>query len=111
MVTLTNKAVTTKLKRFIILCDAGTGMVATNSIAQRTGNISCGTSVFLMVVLEKALSRLHTEVDMVTTPDASPVAMVHSNNGASEVDAWVGMFVEFAKLNYEIGRASCRERV
>lgn len=78
--------------------DAGTGMVATNSIAQRTGNISCGTSVFLMVVLEKALSGLHTEVDMVTTPDASPVAMVHSNNGASEVDAWVGMFVEFAKL-------------
>ncbi|WP_115728129.1 xylulokinase [Actinomyces culturomici] len=78
--------------------DAGTGMVATNSVAQRTGNISCGTSVFLMVVLEKALERLHTEVDMVTTPDGSPVAMVHSNNGASEIDAWVAMFVEFAKL-------------
>lgn len=78
--------------------DAGTGMVATNSVAKRTGNISCGTSVFLMVVLEKALTRLHTEVDMVTTPDGSPVAMVHSNNGASEIDAWVSMFVEFAKL-------------
>ncbi|WP_022867204.1 xylulokinase [Schaalia vaccimaxillae] len=78
--------------------DAGTGMVATNSVAQRSGNISCGTSVFLMVVLEKALERLHTEIDMVTTPDGSPVAMVHSNNGASEIDAWVSMFVEFAKL-------------
>lgn len=78
--------------------DAGTGMVATNSVAQRTGNISCGTSVFLMIVLEKALERLHTEVDMVTTPDGSPVAMVHSNNGASEIDAWVAMFVEFSKL-------------
>lgn len=78
--------------------DAGTGMVATNAVARRSGNISCGTSVFLMVVLERALARLHTEVDMVTTPDGSPVAMVHSNNGASEIDAWVGMFVEFAKL-------------
>lgn len=78
--------------------DAGTGMVATNSVAQRTGNISCGTSVFLMIVLEKALKRLHTEVDMVTTPDGSPVAMVHSNNGSSELDEWVGMFVEFAQL-------------
>lgn len=78
--------------------DAGTGMVATNSVAQRSGNISCGTSVFLMVVLEKALDNLHTEIDMVTTPDGSPVAMVHSNNGASEIDAWVAMFVEFVKL-------------
>lgn len=78
--------------------DAGTGMVATNSVAQRTGNISCGTSVFLMIVLEKALERLHTEVDMVTTPDGSPVAMVHSNNGTSEIDEWVSMFVDFARL-------------
>ncbi|QPK81386.1 ATPase [Schaalia sp. ZJ405] len=78
--------------------DAGTGMVATNSVAQRTGNISCGTSVFLMVVLEKALKNLHTEIDMVTTPDGSPVAMVHSNNGASEIDAWVEMFAKFAEL-------------
>ncbi|MDC4232352.1 FGGY-family carbohydrate kinase [Actinomyces sp. B33] len=78
--------------------DAGTGMVATNSVGQRTGNISCGTSVFLMVVLEKALAELHTEIDMVTTPDGSPVAMVHSNNGASEIDGWVAMFVRFAQI-------------
>ena len=78
--------------------DAGTGMIATNALAQRTGNISCGTSVFLMAVLEKSLSNLHTEIDMVTTPDGSPVAMVHSNNGASEIDAWVGWFADFARL-------------
>ena len=86
----------------IALCppegDAGTGMIATNAIAQRTGNISCGTSVFLMAVLERSLTELHTEIDMVTTPDGSPVAMVHSNNGASEIDAWVGWFAEFARL-------------
>ena len=78
--------------------DAGTGMIATNAIAQRTGNISCGTSVFLMAVLERSLTELHTEIDMVTTPDGSPVAMVHSNNGASELDAWVGWFADFARL-------------
>ena len=86
----------------IALCppegDAGTGMIATNAIAQRTGNISCGTSVFLMAVLERSLTELHTEIDMVTTPDGSPVAMVHSNNGASEIDAWVGWFADFAHL-------------
>ena len=90
------------LQAGIALCppegDAGTGMIATNAIAQRTGNISCGTSVFLMAVLERSLSRLHTEIDMVTTPDGSPVAMVHSNNGASELDAWVGWFADFARL-------------
>ena len=90
------------LQAGIALCppegDAGTGMIATNAIAQRTGNISCGTSVFLMAVLERALSKLHTEIDMVTTPDGSPVAMVHSNNGASELDAWVGWFADFARL-------------
>ena len=90
------------LQTGIALCppegDAGTGMIATNAIAQRTGNISCGTSVFLMAVLERSLSKLHTEIDMVTTPDGSPVAMVHSNNGASELDAWVGWFADFARL-------------
>ena len=60
--------------------DAGTGMVATNSVAQRTGNVSAGTSVFAMVVLEKALEKVHPEIDMVTTPDGSAVAMVHCNN-------------------------------
>ena len=90
------------LQAGIALCppegDAGTGMIATNAIAQRTGNISCGTSVFLMAVLERSLTELHTEIDMVTTPDGSPVAMVHSNNGASELDAWVGWFADFARL-------------
>ena len=83
---------------FPIDSQAGTGMIATNAIAQRTGNISCGTSVFLMAVLECSLTELHTEIDMVTTPDGSPVAMVHSNNGASEIDAWVGWFADFARL-------------
>jgi len=76
----------------------GLGSMLTTAIAQRTGNISCGTSVFLMAVLERSLTELHTEIDMVTTPDGSPVAMVHSNNGASELDAWVGWFADFARL-------------
>jgi len=72
--------------------DAGTGMVATNSVAQGTGNVSAGTSVFAMLVLENDLSRLYTEIDMVTTPSGLPVAMVHCNNCSSDVDAWVGLF-------------------
>src|SRR3954470_1175694 len=83
-----------------VLCppegDAGTGMVATNSVAPRTGNVSAGTSIFAMVVLEQALPRLHRELDRVTTPAGDPVAMVHCNNGASELNAWVGLFTEFA---------------
>ncbi len=79
--------------------DAGTGMVATNAVAERTGNISAGTSVFAMLVLEKPLSKLHTEIDMVTTPSGSPVAMVHCNNCCGELDAWVNIFGEFAKLS------------
>jgi sugar (pentulose or hexulose) kinase len=77
--------------------DAGTGMVATNSVAPRTGNVSAGTSIFAMVVLEEALSRVHRELDLVTTPAGDPVAMVHCNNGASEVNSWVGLFSEFAQ--------------
>ena len=77
--------------------DAGTGMVATNSVAARTGNVSAGTSIFAMVVLDRALSRPHRELDLVTTPAGDPVAMVHCNNGASEVQAWVSLFAEFAK--------------
>ena len=77
--------------------DAGTGMVATNSVAPRTGNVSAGTSIFAMVVLEGGLSRAHPELDLVTTPAGDPVAMVHCNNGASELNAWVGLFAEFAK--------------
>lgn len=74
--------------------DAGTGMVATHSVAARTGNVSAGTSIFAMVVLDKDLERVHPELDLVTTPDGSPVAMVHSNNGTSEWDQWVGVFAE-----------------
>ena len=77
--------------------DAGTGMVATNSVAERTGNVSAGTSVFAMIVLEKALSKLYPEIDMVTTPSGKPVAMVHSNNCTSDLNAWVGLFGEFAR--------------
>ncbi len=74
--------------------DAGTGMVATNAVAARTGNVSAGTSIFAMIVLEDDLKRVHPELDMVTTPDGLPVAMVHSNNGASEWDQWVRVFGE-----------------
>ncbi len=77
--------------------DAGTGMVATNSVAPRTGNVSAGTSIFAMVVLERDLGRMHRELDLVTTPAGDPVAMVHCNNGASELDAWAGLFAEFAR--------------
>ena len=77
--------------------DAGTGMVATNSVAVRTGNVSAGTSIFAMVVLEKAMEKVHEEIDMVTTPDGMPVAMVHCNNCTSDLNAWVGLFKEFAE--------------
>ncbi len=88
-----------KLKAGIPMCppegDAGTGMVATNSVAERTGNVSAGTSVFAMIVLEKALSKPYKEIDMVTTPAGAPVAMAHSNNCTSDLNAWVGIFKEF----------------
>lgn len=77
--------------------DAGTGMVATNSVRQRTGNVSAGTSVFAMLVLERALLRSYPEVDMVTTPAGDPVAMVHCNNCTSDIDAWIRLFDEAAK--------------
>jgi len=76
--------------------DAGTGMVATNSVAPRTGNVSAGTSIFAMVVLDRELSRMHKELDLVTTPAGDLVAMVHCNNGASELNSWVSLFAEFA---------------
>lgn len=75
--------------------DAGTGMVATNSVAERTGNVSAGTSAFATIVLEKALSKLYSEIDMVTTPSGRPVAMVHTNTCTSDLNAWVGLFREF----------------
>lgn len=77
--------------------DAGTGMTATNSVAVRTGNVSAGTSVFSMVVLEKELSKVYEEIDLVTTPTGDLVAMVHCNNCTSDLNAWVGIFKEFAE--------------
>lgn len=78
--------------------DAGTGMVATNAVRKRTGNVSAGTSSFSMIVLEKALSKPYEMIDMVTTPDGSPVAMVHCNNCTSDLNAWVGLFKEYQQL-------------
>lgn len=93
---------TGELKAGTPLCppegDAGTGMVATNSVAKRTGNVSAGTSVFAMVVLEKELSKVYSEIDLVTTPTGNLVAMAHSNNCSSDLNAWVGLFHEFSKV-------------
>ena len=77
--------------------DAGTGMAATNSVAVRTGNVSAGTSVFAMIVLEKDLKKVYPEIDLVTTPDGSLVGMVHANNCTSDLNAWVNLFKEFAE--------------
>ena len=77
--------------------DAGTGMVATNSVARRTGNVSAGTSVFSMVVLEKELTKVYPELDLVTTPSGDLVAMVHCNNCTSDLNVWVNIFKEFAE--------------
>ncbi|MGW5889825.1 xylulokinase [Priestia megaterium] len=77
--------------------DAGTGMVATNSVRKRTGNVSVGTSVFAMIVLDKKLSKVYPEIDLVTTPNGSPVAMVHANNCSSDLNAWLGLFREFSE--------------
>ncbi len=76
--------------------DAGTGMAATNSVAVRTGNVSAGTSVFAMIVLEKELTKVYPEIDLVTTPDGALVGMVHCNNCTSDLNAWVNLFDEFA---------------
>ncbi|MBQ7821869.1 MAG: ATPase [Clostridia bacterium] len=78
--------------------DAGTGMTATNAVLPKTGNISAGTSIFAMLVLDKPLKNLYPEIDVVTTPDGDPVAMVHCNNCSSELDAWVRLFAEFSSL-------------
>jgi sugar (pentulose or hexulose) kinase len=79
--------------------DAGTGMVATNSVAPRTGNVSAGTSIFAMIVMEKALSAVHPEIDIATTPAGRPVAMVHCNNCTTDLDAWVKLFGEAIALS------------
>ncbi len=77
--------------------DAGTGMVATNAVRPRSGNVSAGTSVFAMVVLERPLSAVHEEIDVVSTPDGRPVAMAHANNGSSDLDAWMALFGQVAE--------------
>lgn len=78
--------------------DAGTGMVATNAIAERTGNVSAGTSIFAMIVMEKNLSKVYPEIDIVATPEGKSVAMVHCNNCTGDLDAWVKLFAELADL-------------
>ena len=78
--------------------DAGTGMTATNSIRARTGNVSAGTSVFSMIVLEKPMSRVYPEIDIVTTPVGKQVGMVHCNSCTSDINAWVSLFREFAEI-------------
>ncbi len=100
---------TGKLKAGIPLCppegDAGTGMVATNSITERTGNVSAGTSIFAMVVLEKPLSKCYPEIDMVTTPAGSAVAMVHCNNCTSDINDWADIFCRFSdKIGFPLNR-------
>ncbi|MBQ6889253.1 MAG: FGGY-family carbohydrate kinase [Lachnospiraceae bacterium] len=86
------------LKSGIPLCppegDAGTGMTATNSIVKRTGNVSAGTSIFAMIVLEKELTKVYPEIDLVTTPDGNLVGMVHCNNCTSDLNAWINIFKE-----------------
>lgn len=101
---------TGRLQAGIPLCppesDGGTGMVATNSVAARTGNVSAGTSVFAMIVLEKDLSKAYPEIDLVTTPDGRLVAMVHSNNCTSDYDAWINIFGEFTQvLGYDVPKS------
>jgi sugar (pentulose or hexulose) kinase len=91
------------LKEGVPLCppegDAGTGMAATNSVAERTGNVSAGTSIFAMIVMEKELSKVYPEIDIVTTPAGKPVAMVHCNNCTSDIDAWVKLFRELLNIS------------
>jgi len=107
---------TGKLAPGIPLCppegDAGTGMVATNAVRSRSGNVSAGTSVFAMIVLEKSLSQVREGIDIVVTPDGKPVAMVHSNNGSSDLDAWIALFGQVAKaLGAEVGLGQLYEKL
>ncbi len=103
-----------QLQAGIPLCppegDAGTGMVATNSVAERTANVSAGTSVFAMIVLEKALSKVYPEIDMVTTPAGRPVAMVHCNTCTSDLNAWISLFQELTNaLGIDVGQSKLFE--
>jgi sugar (pentulose or hexulose) kinase len=107
---------TGKLAAGVPLCppegDAGTGMVATNAVRPRSGNVSAGTSVFAMIVLEKSLSRIHEGIDIVVTPDGKPVAMAHSNNGSSDLDAWMALFGQVGKaLGINVGPDQLYEKL
>jgi sugar (pentulose or hexulose) kinase len=92
-----------RLTAGVTLCppegDAGTGMVATNAVRPRSGNVSAGTSVFAMIVLDRSLSRIHDGIDIVATPDGRPVAMAHSNNGSSDLDAWISLFAQVLRAS------------
>jgi len=105
-----------RLRAGIPLCppegDAGTGMVATNSVAEQTGNISAGTSIFAMIVLKNRISSMYPEIDVVSTPAGKPVAMVHSNNCTSDLNAWVDVFHEFsATMGQELSEGEIFERL
>lgn len=105
-----------QLEAGIPLCppegDAGTGMVATNTISQKQGNVSAGTSIFAMFVLEQALKNVYPEIDIVTTPDGSMVAMVHGNNCSTDINNWIRIFDEFAKLmGYEVTKEELYEKL
>ena len=92
--------------------DAGTGMVATNSVAEQTGNISAGTSIFAMIVMKNSLSKVYPEIDIVSTPAGKPVAMVHSNNCTSDLNAWVELFQEFSRtIGQEASEAEVFEKL
>lgn len=92
--------------------DAGTGMVATNSVAEQTGNISAGTSIFAMIVLKNEMAQVHPEIDIVSTPAGKPVAMVHSNNCTSDLNAWLELFHAFAgTLGHEISQPEIFEKL
>ena len=92
--------------------DAGTGMAATNSVRPRTGNVSAGTSIFSMIVLEKPLSKVYPEIDVVTTPSGKPVGMVHCNSCSSDINAWVNLFRDFAEtMGYQVNNETIYSRL
>ncbi len=105
-----------RLRAGVPLCppegDAGTGMVATNAVRPRSGNVSAGTSMFAMIVLERSLARVHEEIDILVTPDARPVAMAHANNGSSDLNAWIALFGQAAEaLGVEVPSDVLYERL
>ena len=78
--------------------DAGTGMVATGCVLPRTGSISAGTSAFSLQVLERPLKNYYPEIDVVATPAGKTVAMAHTNTCTSEIDTWINLIADAAKV-------------